>query len=349
VETQKSLDALWGNCELTEEDIKLVAEVLAKIGGNWYPERAQSASRTVNNRHREVARIIIAAVERAKAANQSATGEASAPDPSRNAQSHNGAEDGELYVGASVIYRPPGDKRTLACRIEKLEDGRAYVLPEHREIGWVSTHSLLPLKPTRDNATQSSRPSPPATLAGSTDAPPQVPEAVTFTPERPVKGAEGPAGVKYYFSSSGEWIAFSRSETDRYLFDRKGTWIGWFPWGDKEIADINGQYLGTVVYGDRIYRRPSSAPEKREAGFVMDPGTAGYVGYPGYAAHREPPRGFKDIDVTRIPVGRRSWLKSNDLPASRGDLSTFEVWMSKIGLGSVARAVEGLIRPERKF
>jgi hypothetical protein len=334
---------------LTEEDIRLVAEVLAKIGGNWSPERAQSAPRTVNNRHREVARIIIAAVERAKAANQSATKEGSAPDRSRDARTTNGAEGGDLHVGASVVYRPPGDKRTLACRIEKLEDGRAYVIPEHREIGWVSTHSLLPLKPNRDSATPSSRPSPPGASAGGADAPPRVSEAVTFTPERPLKGAEGPAGVKYYFSSSGEWIAFSRSETDRYVFDRKGTWIGWFPWGDKEIADINGQYLGTVVYGDRIFRRPSSAPERREAGFVMDPGTAGYAGYPGYAAHREPPRDFKDIDMTRIPVGRRSWLKSKDLPASRGDLSSFEVWMSKVGLGGLARAIEGMIRLERKF
>lgn len=339
---------MW-NCELTEEDIKLVAEVLAKIGGNWYPERAQSVPRTVNNRHREVARIIIAAVERAKAANQSATEEASAPDLSGDVRTTNGAEDGELHVGASVVYRPPGDKRTLACLIEELEGGRAYVVPEHREIGWVSTHSLLPLKPNRDNGAQSSRPSPPAASAGGTDAPPQMFEAANFIPERPLKVAEAPAGVKYYFSSSGEWIAFSRSETDRYVFDRKGTWIGWFPWGDKEIADINGQYLGTVVYGDRIFRRPSSAPERREAGFVMDPGTAGYAGYPGYAAHREPPRGFKDIDITRIPVGRRSWLKSNDLPASRGDLSPFEVWMAKIGLGSVARAIEGMIRPARKF
>jgi len=324
--------------------------MLAKIGGNWYPERARSAPRAVNNRHREVARLIIGAVERSKAANQSATDDGSAPERSLEARSCNGIGDDELHVGAIVLYRPPGDKRTLACRVEKLEDGRAYVVPEHREIGWVSTHSLLPLKPNRDNGTRSSRPSPPATSADGTDAHPQAPapEVLSLTPERPLELVEAPAGVKYYFNTSGEWIAFRRSETDRYLFDRKGNWIGWLPWNHKEIVDINGQYLGTVVYGDRIYQRASRGLNRREAGFVMDPGTAGYAGYPGFAAHRAPPRGFKDIDMARISAGRRSWRKSHGPTAIPGKPSTFEIWMSKIGLGRVARAIESMIRPRRR-
>jgi hypothetical protein len=120
---------------MTDDEVEAIAELLAKVGGTWYPERAQSAPRTVNNRHREVARIIIAAVEPSKAINQSATEERSTPDPSRDARTTNGAEGGEFHIEASVFYRPPGDKRTLACRIEKLEDGRAYVVPEHRVIG----------------------------------------------------------------------------------------------------------------------------------------------------------------------------------------------------------------------
>ncbi|KAB0265075.1 hypothetical protein [Microvirga brassicacearum] len=126
-----------------------MAEVLAKIGGTWYPERAQSARKAVNNRHREVARVIIGAVERSKAGNQNATDDGSAPERSLKAQSRTGTGEDELHVGATVMYRPPSDNRTLACRIRKLKDGRAYVVPEHREIGWVSIHSLLPLKPNR--------------------------------------------------------------------------------------------------------------------------------------------------------------------------------------------------------
>lgn len=330
---------------MTEEEIKLVAEMLAKIGGNWYPERAQSAPRAVNNRHREVARIIIEAVDRSQAADRAAEG-SPPPEGPRDVAAPNEIESGELHVGASVLYRPPGDKRMLACRVEQLEGGRAYVVPELREIGWVSTHSLLPLKPIRDNGPRPSRP-PSAVLPGAVnlkDANPLAStiEAIPLSPEQ-LKVVEPSAGVIHYFSSIGEWIAFRRSATDRYLFDRKGNWIGWFPWDEKEIVNIDGQYLGTVVYGDRIYRRVSPAPESREAGFVMDPGSARYAGYPGYAAHLAPPYGFKDLDMARIPSGTRPWLRGYD-PDAAGRRSMFEIWMSKIGLGRLAHAIEGMIR-----
>lgn len=332
---------------MTEEEIKLVAEVLAKIGGNWYPERAGSAPKAVSNRHRDVARVIVGAVERLKEANRSAADDASAPERPLEARSLDDAGDEELHVGASVLYRPPNDKRTLACRIERLADGRAYVVPELQEIGWVSTHSLLPLKANRDNGPGPSRPSAPAVSLDGTSAQPQAAPQPLVLPERSLEIVDLSAKVKHYFSSSGEWIAFRRSETDRYLFDRKGNWIGWFPWDDKDIVDIDGQYLGTVLYGERIYRRSAPSPDRREAGFVMDPGPAKYVGYPGFAAHLAPPSGFKDVDMKRILTRKRSWLTGRD-PASASDVpSAFQIWMAKIGLGSVARAIEGMIRPGR--
>ncbi|WP_133239311.1 hypothetical protein [Microvirga sp. KLBC 81] len=331
---------------MTEEEIKLVAEVLANIGGNWYPERARSEPKPVTNRHREVARLIVGAVERSKAANQSATDVGSASDRSVEAQSPNGTEDDKLNVGAKVLYRPPGDKRTFPCRIEELEGGRAYVVPEHREIGWVSTHSLLPLNPNRDDGKRPPLSSIPTGSADGKDAQPEAPapEGPRVKPARRPKSEEATAKVKYYFSSSGEWIAFRLSETDRYLFDKKGNWIGWFPWNDNDIVRIDGQYLGTVFYGNRIYRRASSAPSKRDPGFVMDPGDAQYVSHPGHAAPYAPPHGYKDVDMAQIPTSRRTWLKSRDKAANSGDPSTFEVWMSKIGLGFVARAIKGMVR-----
>jgi hypothetical protein len=244
------------------------------------------------------------------------------------------------------VYYPPGDKRTLTCRIEKLEHGRAYLVPAHREIGWVSTHSLLPLKPYRDGGTRP-RMSPSAPSGGGVDADPYAiaAPAVNFKPDRGLKVGDAPAGVKHYFNSSGEWIAFRRSGSDPYLFDRKGNWIGWFPWDNNDIVDLNSQYLGTVVDGDRIYRRTSPQPKKREAGFVVHPGSGGYAGYPGYAAYREPPYGFTDIDLAKIPTGRRFWLKSYGRSETVPDKpSRFHIWMSKIGLGRVARAIEILLR-----
>jgi hypothetical protein len=59
----------------------------------------------------------------------------------------------DLRVGAVVIYRPPGDKRALACRVEKLEKGRVYLVPcPMPDVGWVDLDTLRPLSnaPTSD-------------------------------------------------------------------------------------------------------------------------------------------------------------------------------------------------------
>jgi len=132
---------------MTEEEIERVAELLAKVGGSWFPERTGPALRVVNNRHRDVARLILAELDRAKAAKEEADSLASAAaDNSSRGDSYTFANEGQLHVGAMVVYRPPGEKRAITCTIERMDHGRAYLVPVHREIGWVSTHTLLPLK-----------------------------------------------------------------------------------------------------------------------------------------------------------------------------------------------------------
>jgi hypothetical protein len=79
--------------------------------------------------------------------------------------------------------------------------------------------------------------------------------------------------VHYFFNSSGEWIAFRK---DKWLFDTKGTWVGWFPWGDADAVDTQGNYLGTIVNKNRLYQF-SGHPYR------------GYPGYPGYPATRAIP------------------------------------------------------------
>lgn len=318
---------------MTEEEIKTVAEMLAKIGGNWYPERAQSAPKFVSNRHREVAQLIVAAVERSRAALQSSADGAA---QSADAPSSDGVPGEGLNVGASVQYRPPGDKRTIACRIEKLEGGRAYVVPEDREIGWVSTHSLLPLNP------KDSGPKPPLSSlpVGPTPDPEAEIAAPVVRPAKPrPKADEATPGVKYYFSSTGAWIGFRLSDNDNYLFDRKGRWIGYLPDGDNEILSVEGQYLGTIFYENRIYRRSSRPPKKRDIGFVMGPVEAPYVSHPGHAAPYAAPHGYKDVDMGQFPTGKRTWLRTNRPTSGGDDASAFERFMSKIGLGGLARAI----------
>ena len=51
-----------------------------------------------------------------------------------------------------------------------------------------------------------------------------------FAPPAP----EAAMDAQYLFDSDGKWIAFRRGD---YLFTPRGTWLGWFPWGDDYAVD----------------------------------------------------------------------------------------------------------------
>ncbi|QRM27791.1 hypothetical protein [Microvirga sp. VF16] len=139
---------------MTEEEIEAVAEELAKAGGtSWYPGRTRGALlRPVSERYRDRARLAIAALDRVRANHGGMQSESQqTPPPHQNALASN---PDDVHVGAVVVYRPPGDQRAIACRIDRLEEGRAYLVPAPRpDIGWVSLDSLHPLRaetPTKD-------------------------------------------------------------------------------------------------------------------------------------------------------------------------------------------------------
>ena len=126
---------------MTEQEVEAVAELLAKVGSSYYPERTKPTLRTINNKHREVAQLVLQALEQMR-------GRGEDPDerPDEGA-SFSFADADLLYVGAAVVYRPPGEKRAITCLIEKMERGRAYLVPTPQKIGWVPSHTLSPLKP----------------------------------------------------------------------------------------------------------------------------------------------------------------------------------------------------------
>lgn len=132
--------------EMTEEEVETIAGLLAQVGGAWYPERTRPALRTINKRHRDVAQLLLATLERLR-------GEDAEPAEEPTLERADGdnavtfAAEDQLYVGATVVYRPPGEKRAIACRIDRMEKGRAYLVPFSDEIGWVPTHTLSPSKP----------------------------------------------------------------------------------------------------------------------------------------------------------------------------------------------------------
>ncbi|WP_279064105.1 hypothetical protein [Dermabacter hominis] len=104
--------------------------------------------------------------------------------------------------------------------------------------------------------------------------------------------------MEYYFNTHGEFIAFRQSPDARFLFDKFGQWIGWFPWGDADAVDKHGKYLGTVVRNRLVAR--ISQPYRGYPGYPGYPGYAGHPGYPGYAGYSGYLAGFEDVPADRL-------------------------------------------------
>lgn len=137
---------------MTDDEIEAVAEELAKVGGvAWYPGRTEGPLlRAVGDRYRDRAKVAIAALDRFRASKKTpTTPQALDAEVYRSTEGQTRGHQGELQVGTTVVYRPPGDKRAISCRIEKLEEGRAYLVPCFRpDVGWVALDSLQPLSDT---------------------------------------------------------------------------------------------------------------------------------------------------------------------------------------------------------
>jgi hypothetical protein len=142
---------------MNEQEIEVVAEELAKAGGlSWYPGRTtEPLLRTVHARYRDRARLAIAALERWRARHSGPAQPLETPtERPLSSPSHIADHQDTLQVGAVVIYRPPGDKRAIPCRVEKLENGRAYLVPcPVPDVGWVDLITLrsVSCEPASDN------------------------------------------------------------------------------------------------------------------------------------------------------------------------------------------------------
>ncbi|MBM6579372.1 hypothetical protein ILT44_04175 [Microvirga sp. BT689] len=131
---------------MTDEEIEAVAAELAKVGGvAWYPGRTQgSLLRGVGERYRDRARVAIAALERLRARREGANpSKGSASEAPLAGERPDLPSRDTLRVEATVVYRPPGDRRAIHCRIKELREDRAYLVPcSQPGIGWVGLDNL---------------------------------------------------------------------------------------------------------------------------------------------------------------------------------------------------------------
>lgn len=96
-----------------------------------------------------------------------------------------------------------------------------------------------------------------------------------------------PSEVQHLFSSAGRWVAF---RLGKYVFTRSGEWIGSLPWGDEDIVEVHGEYLGTICGGNRLYRFRNHSYR----------GYPGYPGYPGFASYSPVPFGARVVDISEV-------------------------------------------------
>jgi len=132
---------------MTEEEIEIVAEELAKIGGvSWYPGRQQGTlMRLVTDRYRDRARIAIEALDRYRASKRASVLQDNGPSKPYTQSQSVGAASHEIKPGSTVVYRPPGDRRAYPCRVVEIEGSRAYLAPILRACtDWVSIEYLTP-------------------------------------------------------------------------------------------------------------------------------------------------------------------------------------------------------------
>jgi hypothetical protein len=133
---------------MTEEEIEIVAEELAKVGGiTWYPGREKGTlMRIVSDRYRDRARVAIQALDRFRASQAAQQAQAdAAAGKTAELPSPILAPTDAIRPGATVVYRPPGDRRAYSCRVVEIEGGRAYLTPIARgHADWVSIEHLVP-------------------------------------------------------------------------------------------------------------------------------------------------------------------------------------------------------------
>jgi hypothetical protein len=133
---------------MTEEEVEVVAEELAKVGGlSWYPGRQEgSLMRVVTDRYRDRARVAIAALERlhaSKAADITQDNRIGEGPRAKDVAAN--VEGDDIKPGTTVIYRPPGDRRAYSCRVVEIEGNRAYLAPILRACTeWVLIEHLVP-------------------------------------------------------------------------------------------------------------------------------------------------------------------------------------------------------------
>jgi len=96
---------------------------------------------------------------------------------------------------------------------------------------------------------------------------------------------------QYLFNSAGDWIAFRQ---EKHVFDNRCNWIGWLAWDNRQVATLEGEYMGTIVDVNRLYFF-ADRPRRPNPGYPSRPTYPTLPDSPGLAASVDLPVGATDV------------------------------------------------------
>jgi hypothetical protein len=107
---------------MSDDEVEAVAAELAEAGDiPWPSGREQGTLKVMKERDRDRARLAIAALDRYR----------TEPLTAASSDAGNG------------WYRPPGDRRVITCRVEKIDGNRVYLMPDIQTCtGWFDIKNL---------------------------------------------------------------------------------------------------------------------------------------------------------------------------------------------------------------
>ncbi len=101
----------------------------------------------------------------------------------------------------------------------------------------------------------------------------------------------------YLHNSKGDWIGF---KVGKFVYNKEGNCIGWLPWDEKTVLDIEGRYLGSIVDEVRLfYFQDSGRKEVVPVPANYDP-KPGFPGYPFNRGLYILPVGASDIETSQL-------------------------------------------------
>lgn len=100
--------------------------------------------------------------------------------------------------------------------------------------------------------------------------------------------------MTFLFNSKGRHIANFDGEQ---LYSPQGQNIGHYISGDEIFIDMNGRYMGEIVYEDHLMYNNHSPYRSTNYGIYGNYGNVGNYGNPGIYSSISRPAGYVDLEV----------------------------------------------------